>query len=132
MTENGAPIRGVSGCRLEIAREPVKAGRAVPGRAAPRATLSVYTTMSAADPVQIVRAADWLAETVRITLFPSPGVSVNPEPWWRAVTGVDPETRTTKPATREYMDAGPFHKHRLRLTVNPLGVIQWEMLPSEP
>jgi hypothetical protein len=82
--------------------------------------------MAVTDPRASV-PADWLAESIRATVFPAPGPHPNAEPWWRALIGEDPETRTVKPATREYLEEGPFEGGRLQLVVNSLGVIQWQL-----
>jgi uncharacterized protein (UPF0262 family) len=75
-------------------------------------------------------AVNWLVETIRVTAFPVAGVTPNPDDWWRAVTGADSETRTVKRATKEHIDEGPFEGGRLRLVVNPLGAMQWQVLPG--
>jgi len=79
-----------------------------------------------------VSLSDWIAEVIRLTIFPVPGAPVTPENWWKGATGADPETRTVKPATREHVDEGPFDNGRLVLSINPVGVIQWQLLPSAP
>ena len=77
-----------------------------------------------------VRGTGWLAESIRATVFPTPGAAVNAQAWWVAVMGAEPEVRTTKPATREHLDEGSLDGRRLRLSINPLGVIQWQVLPG--
>lgn len=78
------------------------------------------------------QTASWYAESLRLTLFPAPGVTPNADSWWRELIGSDPETRTSKPATREHVDDGLYEGRRLQLTINTLGVIQWQILPDVP
>jgi hypothetical protein len=82
--------------------------------------------------LRAVQARNWLAENVRMTVFPVPGTRPDVAPWWRQVTEEDPETRVSKPATHEHIDEGPFDGGRLRLIVNALGIIQWNILPATP
>lgn len=71
----------------------------------------------------------WQAETVRATLFPAADAQLTGDTWWRDVLGTEPETRTTKPGRLERREEGPLGENRLVLTVNPLGVIQWQITP---
>ena len=75
----------------------------------------------------VVPIEEWLTESVRTTVFPASGVVLAPDTWWRGVLGGDPETRTVKPALREHRDEGAFGDGKLVLSVNPLGVVQWQL-----
>jgi hypothetical protein len=69
----------------------------------------------------------WLLGSIRATVFPAVGTTPAPDTWWRAATNTDPSSRTSKPATREHTEEGPFAGAQLVLTINPLGIIQWEL-----
>lgn len=88
--------------------------------------------MTALEHRRVVPLSAWLTDGIRITTFPAPGVTVNPETWWRTVVGSDPESRTSKPAIRELLEQGPFASGMLHLVVNPLGVSQWHLQPAAP
>jgi hypothetical protein len=88
--------------------------------------------MAIQEPQTPIQMQQWLAETVRATIFPAPGATFNVATWWHQATGRDPESRTEKPATRERVEEGSFDGARLLLTVNPLGIIQWQLLPVVP
>jgi hypothetical protein len=73
---------------------------------------------------------DWLAESLRSTNFPTPGVEPDARTWWRDLIGQEPETRVVRPAAGEWKEEGPFAGGRLELSVNPAGVIQWTLSPN--
>jgi len=66
-------------------------------------------------------------ESIRATIFPAAGVTPTPDTWWRVATNTDPNSRTSKPATREHVEEGPFADAHLVLTINPLGIMQWQL-----
>lgn len=81
---------------------------------------------------RIVPLDTWLAESLRATIFPGPGVTPVADSWWREVTNSDPDSRTIKPATREHLEEGPFEAARLVLSVNAIGAIQWQVGAPRP
>jgi hypothetical protein len=81
-----------------------------------------------------VQVDEWLIESLRATVFPAPGTKTNPGTWWRDLVGSEPDSRTVKPATSELIEDGPFGGAQLVLTINPIGVIQWQLgarMPTE-
>lgn len=81
---------------------------------------------------RIMQSDEWLIESLRATVFPAPGSKPNPEGWWRDLVGSEPDTRTVKPATGEWVEEGPFGPARLVLTINPIGVMQWQLGAPPP
>ncbi len=70
---------------------------------------------------------------MRATVFPTPGQPITADTWWTDAVGGEPETRSVKPATRQRQEEGPFEGGgRLSLSINPLGVIQWQVTPEVP
>lgn len=81
---------------------------------------------------QIVPLNEWLAESLRATIFPPPGVAPVAETWWRDTLNREPDTRAIKPATREHLEEGLLEGAKLLLTVNPIGVVQWQVVALPP
>ncbi|MDO8475728.1 MAG: hypothetical protein Q7W02_05945 [Candidatus Rokubacteria bacterium] len=66
-------------------------------------------------------------------MFPAPGLPVTADSWWADAVGGEPETRSVRPATRQRQEEGAFEGGgRFSLSINPLGVIQWQVTPDPP
>jgi len=75
------------------------------------------------------RDPNWNAESLRLTVFPSPTFQLKDEGWWRKLTGSDPESQTARPHRGELVVAGPFEGNALTLNVQP-GRIDWILGPD--
>src|SRR5215469_4073100 len=75
------------------------------------------------------KAANWLAESFRLTVFLAPNVQPKDEGWWARVTGANPESKTAKPARGELVETGIFQSNVLTLSVQP-GRIDWILSPN--
>lgn len=95
--------------------------------------MSIIERRAQAAPGAVERAV-WLAQKLRVTCFPSPGIAADPSDWWRTATaGDEPETRTVKPALRERIEQGPFgDTGRLMLVINPLSIVEWAITVPDP
>lgn len=75
--------------------------------------------------------AEWMVEQLRLTLFPVPGVAgMNPEAWWEAVAGAQPEEVSGNLRTGLRTVAGAFRTGKLILTVAPQR-IDWFFVPPD-
>lgn len=81
--------------------------------------------------VQQPPASQWLAETLRVTAFPTPDAEANPSDWWKRVIGQDPETQIQRQRLGELVQEGIVGGAKLTLRVRPER-IDWVMAPVEP
>ena len=75
---------------------------------------------------------NWLTETVRVTLFPSPGSAINtPDTWWEQYTGLTPENITKHPKDGTTLTMGRLQDEdiSLILSVKP-DRIDWQLIPE--
>lgn len=63
----------------------------------------------------------WLADSLRVTLFPL-GDFAPSSSWWKQVTDAEPESTSARPAKGEHQEEGPFHNGNLILRVEPLRI----------
>ncbi|TDV54422.1 hypothetical protein EC919_104158 [Pseudomonas graminis] len=59
----------------------------------------------------------WRVEVLRFTFFYSEPQSGRGRDWWKALTGIDPETTVNKQQTGEYVESGPYLQGQLDLKV---------------
>jgi hypothetical protein len=70
----------------------------------------------------------WQAETMRVTVFPTEVVSVEPSSWWDEVVGVPPEAVASRPKVGQFQAHGEFEGRQLVLKVQP-GRVEWVLGP---
>jgi hypothetical protein len=70
----------------------------------------------------------WQAETMRVTVFPTEVVPVEPSVWWDEVVGVPPETVVARPKVGQFQARGDFEGRQLILQVQP-GRVEWILGP---
>jgi hypothetical protein len=70
-------------------------------------------------------------ESLRLTAFLSPSERVREPTWWSDLTGSQPETRVSRPASGEFQDIGPFENRRLVLSLVP-GRVDWILTLPAP
>lgn len=90
-------------------------------------------TALARQPVELAERAAWQVQTLRVTVFPSPDLEVNPESWWERAAGIASEGSSTERRTGTYEEHGPFGaapNARLALRVQP-GRIDWMVGAAE-
>lgn len=61
----------------------------------------------------------WLAQTLRLTAFPSPVAEIADPTWWNDLVGEPPETRVSHPRKGEQREEGLFEGEKLTLRVQP-------------
>lgn len=71
----------------------------------------------------------WLAESIRVTTFPSEVVSTEQLTWWDSFVGSPAETITSRPKIGQYVASGDFEGRRLTLHIQP-GRIEWNLSPT--
>jgi hypothetical protein len=75
---------------------------------------------------------DWVAEQLRLTVFPLPNVGNLPaERWWEAIVGAPAEESTANSRIGTRTLAGTFQEAKLLLKLEP-GRIDWLFLPRDP
>lgn len=62
---------------------------------------------------------DWQAETLRVTVFPSPSATISQPTWWSDLTGETPENQTTRPREGVFIEQGSWGGRKLSLGMNP-------------
>jgi len=67
---------------------------------------------------------EWLAETLRLTAFPSPATEITKPSWWEDLVGELPENRISQPRKGGQQDEGPFEGGKLTLGIQ-LDRIDW-------
>lgn len=72
---------------------------------------------------------NWLAETLRLTVFFDSADPVDPSTWWEAVTNEPPENSLFQSKASTLKQDGPFIDGRLILTVKP-DRADWFFFPS--
>lgn len=72
----------------------------------------------------------WLAQTLRLTAFPSPTAEIAATTWWIDLVGEPPETRVSHPRQGERRDEGPCDEGKLSLRVQPTR-IDWLFTPVD-
>jgi hypothetical protein len=76
--------------------------------------------------------AEWLADQIRLTVFPSPGATdYSAQQWWEAIVGGPPEQVTTNLRMGQSTMVGAFHAGKLILKLEP-GRIDWLFTPPDP
>lgn len=74
----------------------------------------------------------WQAESFRLTVFLSPSAQAIKPDWWKALTGEDPDRRTSEPKTGLQQEEGKFKDEniegKLVLTIQPTRV-DWQLVP---
>jgi len=73
----------------------------------------------------------WLAESLRVTVFPSPAASFADQRWWEQLVGQPPETQTSQPRKGGRKDEGPYQDRKLVLDCETTR-IDWHVLPAGP
>lgn len=68
----------------------------------------------------------WLAQTLRLTAFPTIALEIEKLKWWLEVTGEQPETRTEQPKRGVLLEEGPLGKGRLAFELQP-GRLNWQL-----
>lgn len=86
--------------------------------------------MTFEEPQRTPPAAEWLAESMRATNFPSPAAEVDPGAWWHRLLDREPDTRVVRPGVGEWKEEGEFAGGKLTLNINAAGVIQWTLSPT--
>ncbi len=74
-------------------------------------------------------AAEWAAESIRATNFPTPGNEFDPADWWHRLTDGEPDTRVIQPKVGEWREEGQYAGGKLAFTINPAGIIEWKLSP---
>lgn len=62
---------------------------------------------------------EWQAETLRVTVFPSPTATIAQPTWWSDLTGETPEKRITRPREGVFIEQGSWGGRKLSLGMNP-------------
>ena len=73
----------------------------------------------------------WLAESLRVTVFPSPAASLTDQRWWEQLVGQPPETQTSQPRKGGRKDEGPYEGGKLVLDCETTR-IDWHLVPAAP
>lgn len=64
-------------------------------------------------------SSDWLAETLRFTVFTASPVQPREQNWFESIIGESPEQETNVPKLGQFQQNGPFEGGSLRLVINP-------------
>lgn len=75
-------------------------------------------------------ARQFLAESLRLTAFPSAPAELDPSGWWTQLVGSAPETSTSRPGRGELQEIGRVGTRNLLLSVLP-GRIDWFFVPPQ-
>jgi hypothetical protein len=81
------------------------------------------TTNGSLPPVDV-----WQAQTMRVTVFPTEVVSLEPSSWWDKVVGVPPEAVGSRPKVGQFQARGDFEGRQLVLQIQP-GRVEWILGP---
>jgi hypothetical protein len=73
--------------------------------------------------------AEWLAQSYRLTAFPSPGSTYQPAGWWDGVTDTEPDETNANPKRGSSVTKGTYETRQLSLKTEP-SRIDWELLPT--
>lgn len=80
-------------------------------------------------PVTNQTNATWLAESLRLTAFPSPSAQIDATGWWENVVGHPPENQNIQPRKGFREEYGRLGNGRLTLVIQPIR-IDWHFLTA--
>jgi len=83
-------------------------------------------------PIPVITS--WKLESLRLSVFLAEPIDPNQQSWWKSITGLEPETSTSKRQTGEYTEDGVFGDWRLTLAINSISNnrVDWLAYPATP
>lgn len=83
-------------------------------------------------PIPVITS--WKLESLRLSVFLAEPIDPNQQSWWKIITGLEPETTTSKRQTGEYTEDGVFGDWRLTLAINGISQnrVDWLAYPAVP
>jgi hypothetical protein len=91
----------------------------------------IEAAQSEGQTLQIRPVSEWLAETLRVTAFPDPQRELDPDRWWDAVFGEEPESVEIEPRKRLHRQSSPYENGEISLVTQPLR-IDWLLTSQTP